>query len=76
MNKYGLLGKIAENNLSQRSLAKSLGVSKNTVNSWINNRSPISTDRIIEICQLLHITDPVDVVNIFLPELTRKNGTN
>lgn len=73
MNKYKLLGRMAENNFSQRSLAKSLKVSKNTVNSWLNNRSPIPTDRIVEICQLLHITDPADVVDIFLPSLSQ-NG--
>lgn len=75
MKNYKLLGRMAENGFSQRSLANSLKVSKNTVNSWINNRSLIPTDRIVEICQLMHITDPADVVDIFLPGLTRKSET-
>jgi DNA-binding XRE family transcriptional regulator len=75
MNKYKLLGKMAENDYSQRKLAKELKVSKTTINSWVNNNSPMPLNRIVEVCQLLNITDPSDIVNIFLPELTRKSET-
>lgn len=73
MNKYKLLGKMAENDYSQRKLAKELGICKNTMNSWINNNSPVPINRIVEICKILNITDPVDIVNIFLPEMSQ-NG--
>ena len=71
MNKYKLLGKMAENDYSQRRLAKELKVNKNTISSWVNNNSPMPLNRIVEVCQILKITDPEDIVNIFLPELTR-----
>ena len=61
-----LKGKIAEAGYSQRSLAAELGISKNTLNSKINGKTPFNTAEIELICKKLGIHDASEKVAIFL----------
>ena len=71
--KYSKLrGKIVEAGFSQRSLAKALGISKNTLNAKVNGRTPFNTDEIELICDKLGIRDGAEKAAIFLPEPSQK----
>lgn len=61
-----LKGKIAEAGFTQRSLAKALGMSKNTLNSKVNGKTPFNTLEIQKICALLHIQENAEKADIFL----------
>ncbi len=62
-----LKGKIVEAGYTQKSLAKEIGMSKNTLNSKINGKIPFNTDEIERICSCLSIVNPVEKASIFLP---------
>lgn len=66
VNKNMLLGRIAAAGYSQRSLAKEMKVSKNTLNAKINGKIPFNTADISDICGLLHIEDNQEKAIIFL----------
>lgn len=61
-----LKGKIVEAGYSQRSLAKELGMSKNTLNSKVNGKIPFNTVEIELICKKLDIHDGAEKAAIFL----------
>lgn len=61
-----LKGKIAEAGFSQRSLAKAIGMSKNTLNSKVNGKIPFNTTEIQQISEKLGITDLTEMASIFL----------
>ncbi len=67
-----LKGKIVEAGYTQRSLAKEVGMSKNTLNSKVNGKVPFNTDEIERICASLSIVDPVEKAAIFLPQASQK----
>lgn len=60
-----LKGKIAEAGYSQRSLAAELGISKNTLNSKVNGKTPFNTVEIERICEKLNIRDATEKALIF-----------
>lgn len=66
MSANKLKGKIVEAGYTQRSLAKELGMSKNTLNSKINGKIPFNVIEIERICEKLGIRDSVEKANIFL----------
>lgn len=68
LNKRKFLGKIAEAGYSQRSLAKEIGVSKNTINQKVNGRGCFDTEQIDKICCALGITSGREKAEIFLSE--------
>lgn len=72
MNKFKFWEAMDKAGYSQRGLAKALGVDKNTVNSWVNGKTPLRISRIVDICRLLDISDSSVIVDIFLPELSQK----
>lgn len=61
-----LKGKIAEAGYSQRSLAAELGISKNTLNSKVNGKTPFNTVEIELICKKLGIHEASEKAAIFL----------
>lgn len=61
-----LKGKIVEAGYSQRSLAAELGISKNTLNSKVNGKTPFNTAEIEQICNKLGIHDVAEKAAIFL----------
>ena len=66
MDKNRLLSYIVKKGYNQRTLAKALGVSKNTLNSKINRKSYFDTRMISDMCELLDITDDSEKIKIFL----------
>lgn len=61
-----LKGKIVQAGYSQRSLAKELGISINTLNSKVNGKRPFDTLEIRKLCDALGITDNDEKADIFL----------
>ncbi|MBR3960845.1 MAG: helix-turn-helix transcriptional regulator [Clostridia bacterium] len=68
MNSNKLLGAMAEKGITQKELAKKLGISKNTVNSKINGKGHFDTEQAIKICEILGVDEPERKVEIFLPK--------
>lgn len=66
MSANKLKGKIVEAGFSQRSLASALGMSKNTLNSKVNGKTPFNTIEIERICKILGIYDAAEKASIFL----------
>ena len=66
LNSKKLLGRMVEKGYSQKSLAKAIGISDNTMTSLIKLRSSFNTDEIDNICDVLGITDNSEKVEIFL----------
>lgn len=65
-NKNLLKSYIAKAGMTQKSLAKELGISKNTLNAKICGHIPFNTRDICAICNLLGITSAEDKSDIFL----------
>lgn len=60
---------------SQKSLAKEIGMSENTMSLKVNNKAVFNTDEIEAICCALNISDDAQKSNIFLFSLSQKcNG--
>jgi len=51
---------------NQRTLAKELNISPNTLSSKLNGRVQFNSDEIIALCELLSIVDNDEKVSIFL----------
>ena len=68
MNSNKLLGVMAEKRISQRKLAKMLGISKNTINLKLNGKGCFDTEQATNICEILGIDDAEKRVEIFLPK--------
>lgn len=66
INRNRLVGKIAENGLTQGDVARALGVSANTFSARINGKSYFNTDEVERLCQILCITDDAEKAQIFL----------
>ncbi|AWT48035.1 helix-turn-helix transcriptional regulator [Oenococcus oeni] len=45
---------IAESGLSQREIARRLGVSPSTITGWLHGRTNVATDQITQISEVLH----------------------
>ena len=61
-----LRGKIIAAGYTQKTLAKELNMSANSLSSKINGRSAFTCDEVIAICDLLTIDDAKEKANIFL----------
>ena len=60
---------------SQKSLAKEIGMSENTMSLKVNNKAVFNTDEIEAICCALNISDDAQKANIFLFSPSQKcNG--
>ncbi|MBQ7037745.1 MAG: helix-turn-helix transcriptional regulator [Clostridia bacterium] len=66
MRKTKLIGIMAEKGFSQRSIAKELGVSVNTINAKLNGRTAFDALEIIKLCEILGITNSDEKIEIFL----------
>ena len=76
INKNLLMGKIISVGLTQKAAAKKIGMSKNTLNSKINNRIDMHSNEILDLCKLLGITKDEEKVQIFLHEPSQNRGEN
>ena len=61
-----LRAKIVENQLSQKEVAKALGLSENTMTKRLSGKTAFNTDEVIKLCDLLNIVDDVEKSRIFL----------
>ena len=66
LNKNRLMGAIARAGFTQRSLANSMGISKNTLNSKINGKGYFDIQQIDLMCEVLGISDDKEKIEIFL----------
>lgn len=66
MQKGKLVGIMAEKGISQRKLAKEIGISKNALNLKINGKSTFDTEEATRICDVLGIQDKETKSDIFL----------
>jgi len=66
MNVNRLRGIMAEQQCTQRTLAKGIGISENTLANKMCGKSSFNTDEAIKICDFLHINDPAVKASIFL----------
>lgn len=66
VNALQLKARILSEGHTQRSLAKVIGISKNTLNSKINGSVQFNIDEVEKICDALHIDAPEEKCAIFL----------
>lgn len=66
INRNKLLAKIVEAGMTQKTVAKSLGISLNTLNSKINGNGYFNTKQVVDLCKLLNIDDDNTKTSIFL----------
>lgn len=67
-----LMGIIVSQGYSQSTLAIKAGISKNSLNQKINNKSDFKTGEVEKICRILGIDKPKDKVDIFLFKPSQK----
>lgn len=67
-----LMGIIISAGYSQSTLAEEAGISKNTLNLKINNKSDFKTGEIETLCNILGIKKAQDKVDIFLHKASQK----
>lgn len=67
VNTNALKGAIVAAGHSQRSLAKLLCMSENTLGSKVNNKLEFTAEEIIRLCEKINIHDAQTKVDIFLP---------
>ena len=56
---------LVEKNLRQEDVAKALGISTQTFNYKINNKSEFLSSEIAKLCEILGVVDEQKVVHIF-----------
>lgn len=66
INVAKLKAAIIESGKTQVSLAKEMGMSKNTFNSKVNGRIGFSLDEVVALCEKLNICDSKSKCEIFL----------
>lgn len=67
-----LKGKMAEQKVSQECLAKSLGITVQSLNAKLNGRSQFTLGEVIKITEVLSIKEPVDIFfNPSVPKMQR-----
>ncbi|MDO5398962.1 MAG: helix-turn-helix transcriptional regulator [bacterium] len=71
-----LRARMVEKRYSQRSLARAIGMSENTLSSRMCLHTSLNTDEIDNICNVLGIIDPTDKINIFLRPSSQMRDEN
>lgn len=61
-----LKGKIVEAGMTQGELAKTIGISQNTLTRKLTGRRDFTVGEVVRICDALHITDNGQKAQIFL----------
>lgn len=56
-----LKAKIVENGLNQLGISRKMGMSYQTLNSKINNKSEFTAKEILKLCEILHISSEKDI---------------
>lgn len=80
MNINKLKGKIVEAGMTQEKLAVNLGISVQSLNAKLNNRSCLTIEEAKKITDVLNIKNPIDIFfNSKFPKMQRnvkKNNSN
>lgn len=76
INKNKFLSRMVMSGYSQRSLAKAVGLSKNTINQKVNGHGYFDTEQIDRICSVLGITSGAEKAEIFLSSPSQKRDDN
>ena len=71
VNIHKLKGRMVEKGYTQCALAKSIGMSDNTLSSRMNLRTPFNTDEIERICDTLDIISDKEKIDIFLADTSQ-----
>lgn len=71
-----LLGQMVEVGYTQKSLAKKIGMSKNTLNAKVNGKTSFNTREINLICEVLGIFSNSKKAEIFLTSQSQKRNEN
>lgn len=66
VDKYRLKAALAREGVTQREIAKRIGISKNTLCNKINGKSNFNTEEATEICSILKIENNEEKALIFL----------
>jgi plasmid maintenance system antidote protein VapI len=61
MNTSKLRGKMAERGCSQSSIAEKMGISVQSLDAKINNRSQFTVDQAMKLIEILEIDNPNDI---------------
>ena len=56
-----LKGKMKEKHMSQDKMAKSLGITVQSINAKLNGRSKFTLEEVVKITEILSLKDPVDI---------------
>lgn len=63
-----LKGKMTENRVSQEKMAKSLGITVQSLNAKLNGRSQFTLEEVVKITNILSLKDPIDI--FFTPSVS------
>lgn len=66
MNKWRFTEFMEKAGYNQISLARELGMSKNSLNNRLNGRAFFDTEEIRHICELINLKDAAAIVEVFL----------
>lgn len=66
MNKWKFTEYMQKAGYTQKTFAKEMDMSKNTLNNKLNGRGCFDTEQVKDICSKLHINDNTTKVEIFL----------
>lgn len=61
MNIYLLKGKMAEKDVSQRTLADKIGISQNSLSRKMHGKREFRLSEVISICKVLEINNPKEI---------------
>lgn len=75
MENMKLRGKMAEHGFTQRALAKQVNMSENSLAAKIRGERSFKINEVSAICEILQITNPVEITDIFFEKVVSKNGT-
>lgn len=56
-----LKGKMTERRVSQKRMAKELGITVQSLNAKLNGRSKFTLEEVVKITEILSLEDPVDI---------------
>ena len=70
-----LKGKMAEAHVSQDKLSKHLGITVQSLNAKINERSPFTLEEVVKITDYLKLKNPVDIFfNLNIPKMQQEDS--
>ncbi|WP_040328564.1 DUF739 family protein [Clostridium ihumii] len=70
-----LKGKMVEKKYTQKSMAREIGITQQSLNAKLNNRSQFTLDEIVKIVNILEIEDPIEIFfTSCVPKMQRRKN--